>query len=179
MTRRARGFTLIELLVVIFIIGLLIAMLVPAVQAAREAARRAQCMNNLKQIGLAIHNYVELYVVLPPVCVDPAWDANKNPIPQPHQNWSQHARLLPFIEQAVLYNQIAGAPALAGTPCIPISRGLPAKHRQHPQMTVLVTSILGFLVSIRYLQSPAPPPRSSWVARPSGWVPATIPATSA
>jgi prepilin-type N-terminal cleavage/methylation domain-containing protein/prepilin-type processing-associated H-X9-DG protein len=92
------GFTLIELLVVISIIGVLIALLLPAVQAAREASRRAQCVNNLKQIGIAIHGYVESRGTLP---------FGQGPEPTNAWNgWSSLTLLLPNVEQATLYNTI-------------------------------------------------------------------------
>jgi prepilin-type N-terminal cleavage/methylation domain-containing protein/prepilin-type processing-associated H-X9-DG protein len=90
--KAGRGFTLIELLVVIAIIAVLIALLLPAVQAAREAARRAQCVNNLKQIGIAVLNYHDINSGLPPTSVDTPND------------FSMKVRILPFIEQGIIYN---------------------------------------------------------------------------
>jgi prepilin-type N-terminal cleavage/methylation domain-containing protein/prepilin-type processing-associated H-X9-DG protein len=147
MTRRNRGFTLIELMVVIGIIGVLIAMLIPAVQAAREAARRTQCTNNLKQIGLAMHSYVTTFDVLPPVCIDPSWNGT-TPIPQPHQNWSQHARLLPYLDQRVAYNQINwyfGARWAGDTVYSDLTAPTGITTDSIPQMTVLTMQIACFL----------------------------------
>ncbi len=105
MEPRPRGFTLIELLVVIGIIAVLMAILLPAVQSAREAARRSQCVNNLKQVGLAMHNYHESHAVLPPGKKGCCWGT-----------WLVYT--LPYLEQQPLYNawnscgiNAAGAPS--------------------------------------------------------------------
>jgi prepilin-type N-terminal cleavage/methylation domain-containing protein/prepilin-type processing-associated H-X9-DG protein len=144
----ARGFTLIELLVVIAIIAVLIALLLPAVQSAREAARRSQCVNNLKQIGLAVHNYIQVNDIVPPAG---SWYTTKalnyadyptgsstagyvynGPFPT---NASMKLRLLPFLEQQSLYNAYNwGQGDLT-----------PAQVKTGPNTTVMYTTLNPFL----------------------------------
>lgn len=108
---RKSGFTLIELLVVIAIIAVLIALLLPAVQQAREAARRSQCKNNLKQLGLALHNYHDVHGQLPPETVHAGAINCENYIPETGNNrtilnHTGHIMLLPMLDQANIYNRI-------------------------------------------------------------------------
>jgi prepilin-type N-terminal cleavage/methylation domain-containing protein len=97
--RRQRGFTLVELLVVIAIIGILIALLLPAVQAARESARRTQCNNNLKQIGLGIHNYESTFKGIPPWAYDFDVAPTGNALGNQRQGHSPLSLILPYLEQ--------------------------------------------------------------------------------
>jgi len=129
--RRARGFTLIELLVVIAIIAVLIALLLPAVQQAREAARRIQCKNNLKQMGLAIHNYESTHTSFPPGRVGYP------------MVFSAHAALLPYYDGANLYQLIDfnTAPTFVEPPVLPYSANVTAAMTRIP--TFLCPSDLG------------------------------------
>jgi prepilin-type N-terminal cleavage/methylation domain-containing protein/prepilin-type processing-associated H-X9-DG protein len=108
-SRRRCAFTLVELLVVIAIIGILVGLLLPAVQAAREAARRMSCHNNLKQIGLAIHNYHDTFGRLPPawIAADPA---TKLPNWHGEPGWGWAARILPFLEQTSVSENLIHLP---------------------------------------------------------------------
>ena len=106
LSRQRRGFTLVELLVVIAIIGVLIALLLPAVQQAREAARRSQCINNLKQLGLAAQNFHDTFLKFPAALYNDNTDPNggyagNNQLNEVGPNWA--VKLLPFMEQNSLY----------------------------------------------------------------------------
>ena len=99
--RLPQGFTLIELLVVIAIIAILVALLLPAVQQAREAARRSSCKNNLKQIGLALHNYHDTHSILPPAIINSGHCSTCGDV----KNTTGWTLLLPYLEEAAVYDQ--------------------------------------------------------------------------
>lgn len=162
---RSRGFTLIELLVVIAIIAVLIALLLPAVQQAREAARRTECKNRLKQIGLAMHNYMSAYTVLP---------FGKGPsyagVPV-YARWSQHAMILPYIDQAPLYNTMnfnfgPETPGMGGvTPFMPASTN-PGGVNAVASRTI----IPGFMCPSDLSPSDAWQAQNNYVGNQGGWL---------
>jgi len=133
----ARGFTLIELLVVIAIIAVLVALLLPAVQQAREAARRTQCRGNLKQIGLALHNYHETANTLPP-----GWIGGNR--------WGWGIMIMPMVDQVNLYNQLSGTVGqnVAATPATGFSAVMP---------TMPMPSSLQAVLSVFLCPSDTPP----------------------
>src|SRR5690606_31065579 len=143
-------FTLIELLVVIAIIAILIALLLPAVQQAREAARRSQCKNNLKQVGLALHNYHDVAGQFPPALINPgrpAWSAAVDV--DFTLNTTGWTLLLPYIDQAPLYNQYDFNQAS----CPVVENGLPLAGTGNWQVNIPVTS-----TRLAVLQCPSDPP---------------------
>ena len=113
------GFTLVELLVVIAIIGILIALLLPAVQAAREAARRAQCLNNVKQFGIALHGYHDTHKVFPPSYLSQAAGGGVDSAP----GWAWGVLILPFMEQQAVYDSFN-----RDLPCWDLQNVGPAKN---------------------------------------------------
>jgi prepilin-type N-terminal cleavage/methylation domain-containing protein len=143
---RRRAFTLIELLVVIAIIAILIALLLPAVQQAREAARRTQCKNNLKQMGLALHNYHDTTLQFPPLFIyqdNPAACA-ATPCNEPSWGWTM--MILPYMDQAPLYNTVNPGPitlraALADTAKRPLLQTPLAAFRCPSDVGPLLTAL--------------------------------------
>ncbi len=136
---RRNGFTLIELLVVIAIIAVLISLLLPAVQSAREAARRMQCTNNLKQIGLAPHNYESTNGAFPPTSILAGVEPGSR-VPQFKSNWSVLARIAPFLEQGAMFN----------------SMNFATKPGNPPNTTIQRLTVKTFICPSDPVQDPAP-----------------------
>jgi len=166
MHRNRTAFTLVELLVVIAIIGILIALLLPAVQAARESARRSECVNNLKQIGIAIQNYHDIHKRLP------FGKGASYPGAPVYARWSQHALLLPMLEQQVLYSVLdfrypPATPGMAG-----VINFMPAYSNPGGQNNVACTTrVPGFFCpSDGTPVVPTWPGQNNYVANQGSWL---------
>jgi prepilin-type N-terminal cleavage/methylation domain-containing protein/prepilin-type processing-associated H-X9-DG protein len=162
---RSRAFTLIELLVAIAIIAVLIALLLPAVQSSREAARRAQCTNNLKQIGLALASYEGAYAVYP--FVRGGYYAN---VPW-YARWSSLAMLLPQIEQGTVFNAInfSLAPSLPDMGMNMMGSVILPAVTVPENATACQTQVSTFICPADYTTSNGPA-RNSYVANQGGWM---------
>ena len=151
---RRRGFTLIELLVVIAIIAVLIGLLLPAVQAAREAARRSQCVNNLKQMGISLHNYHASLGSFPVGYFNPS--ASQSVLASPgNYNWSVLAQMMPFMEQGVLYNAVNFDFPVRTSP------GYPSFGAPPSSVFLMNTTAVSTIVSLFLCPSDGVPPPNS------------------
>lgn len=142
-----RGFTLIELLVVVAVIAVLAGLLLPAVQAAREAARRAQCVNNLKQLGLAVQNYEQTHSALPPGYIS-GWDPDR--LRETGPGWGWGVMILPQLEQSSVYNAINFRLAISGPEAATVNAtALGVFHCPSDRMPNPWTTTYGYVRQIR------------------------------
>jgi type II secretory pathway pseudopilin PulG len=142
---------LVELLVVIAIIGILVALLLPAVQAAREAARRSSCSNNLHQIGIALHNYADVYKRLPPAAIWKKGRGTAAPASGEQRNFTWISFILPFMEQRPLHEQIdfrfpLGGPDASYAQVVKDGTNIPISSKLVP--TMLCPSDPGFQLGV-------------------------------
>ncbi|MBA4107029.1 MAG: hypothetical protein C0485_14880 [Pirellula sp.] len=150
--RNVAAFTLVELLVVIAIIGVLVALLLPAVQAAREAARRQQCQSNLRQLSLGLANYESANGAYPPA-FEYTKNADPNAIPPAFMGPNWAVRLLPYVEQASVYNQIDKT-VLAGGAWLPGKAPPSMSHANNEKVRMAVLAVFRCPSDTNYNDTP-------------------------